>query len=111
MKHSRQQQPPAVAVAAACAECAQVIGGGEAMDSRPGCVMGIIHIGHVGELEAIGWVLTPDIEDPAGPPDIVCRHYHAKYWEDSHASCCGEDDGPTGEPTALTDGDGGHPAI
>jgi len=84
--------PPGVAVASACPECAGEIGSPAPM--APGRHMAIIHIGHVGELEAIGWVLTADPDDPDGPPDICCPHYHAEYWEDDHSRCCGETDGP-----------------
>jgi hypothetical protein len=93
--HGRGQRrtPPAVAVASACADCAAQIGSPQPWE--PGRYMAIIHVGHVGELEAIGWVLTADVEDPDGPPDIACQHYHAAYWEDDHSQCCGEPPGGT----------------
>jgi hypothetical protein len=65
-----------IAVASACDACASLISGGEQV--APGRHMGLIHTSHVPELVALGWILT---EYPVDPPDVVCEHYHAAYWQ------------------------------
>jgi hypothetical protein len=88
--HGRQRRTyrqPGIAVAAACDDCAHLIGSPE--PSEHGLRMAIIHIGHVGELQALGWILTSNGHEP---PDITCRHYHAMHWEGGHGDdCCGGD--------------------
>jgi hypothetical protein len=69
-----------IAVASACKECGWVIHDAKEIEGRPGYVMALIHDHHVPELVALGWVLT---EYPADPPDVVCEHYHAAFWQDS----------------------------
>jgi hypothetical protein len=66
-----------IAVASACGACAHVIGGGK--EWAPGRHMAIVHASHIAELVAAGWVL---IENPHDPPDIVCSHYYAAWWQD-----------------------------
>jgi hypothetical protein len=87
--HGRQRRThrePGIAVAAACDDCAHLIGSPE--PSEDGIRMGIVHIGHVAEFEDLGWVLTyPD--GPGEPPDITCEHYHQANWQGGHSGCCG----------------------
>jgi hypothetical protein len=81
----RTHREPGIAVAAACDDCAHLIGSPE--PSEDGIRMAIVHIGHVPELEALGWITTP-----AGPhesPDCCCIHYHLEHWEGGHNGCCG----------------------
>lgn len=67
-----------IAVYSACTPCArQYLPFSE--ESEPGRWMGIAHASHAAELVALGWVLT---EYPHEPPDVVCEHYHAAYWQD-----------------------------
>jgi hypothetical protein len=81
----RQHRTGGIAVASACDDCCDLIGRPE--PSEHGLRMGIIHIGHVAELEALGWVLTyPD--EPGEPPDICCEHYHQANWIGDHDDCC-----------------------
>jgi hypothetical protein len=73
---ARPHRMNGIAVASACDDCAHLIGSPPAWD--PGRHMEIIHDDHVPELQALGWVLT---EYPHEPPDVVCAHYHAAYWQ------------------------------
>jgi hypothetical protein len=66
-----------IAVASACDDCAAMIGGGE--QYAPGRHMAIVCDDCIPELTAAGWVLTTY---PHGPPDVVCEHYHAAFWQD-----------------------------
>jgi hypothetical protein len=69
------------AIASSCTDCAWLIS--SPPEFAPGRHMAPIHGQHVAELMAIGWVLT---EYPHEPPDIVCEHYHAAYWQDGQPS-------------------------
>ena len=73
-------QREAVAVASSCAACAVHIG--DPPEAAPGRHMAIIHAHHIPDLEAIGWIMT---EVPHEPPDIVCPHYHAAYWQNGES--------------------------
>jgi hypothetical protein len=66
-----------IAVASSCTDCAGHIG--NPPEAAPGRHMVIIHAHHIPELVAIGWIVT---EVPHEPPDVVCPHYHAAYWQD-----------------------------
>jgi hypothetical protein len=78
----RHRHHPAIAMASSCDDCAHLIGDEPAW--APGRHTAIVHLSHVGDLEALGWVLTNHGDEP---PDIVCPHYHAMFWE-------GDDDDP-----------------
>jgi hypothetical protein len=73
----RRQHRDGIAVASACAGCAPLIGSPE--ECAPGRHMAIVCDDCIPELAAAGWILT---EYPHEPPDIVCEHYHAAYWQD-----------------------------
>jgi hypothetical protein len=66
-----------IAVATSCAGCAPLIG--NPPQSEHGFHMAIIHLSHVPELAALGWVRTEN--DDGGPPDIACSHFHAAHWQ------------------------------
>jgi hypothetical protein len=66
-----------IAAASACTACAGEIS--SPPEYAPGRHMAIVHDHQVPELQALGWVLT---EYPHEPPDVVCPHYHAVYWQD-----------------------------
>jgi hypothetical protein len=67
----------AIAVYASCTPCAHRWLP-YADEYAPGRWMGIAHVSHAAEMIAIGWILT---EYPDEPPDVVCAHYHAAYWQ------------------------------
>ncbi len=41
--------------------------------------MAFIHSSHVPEFAAVGWIVAEYAHEP---PDVVCPHYHAAYWQD-----------------------------
>lgn len=81
----RAYRQPAIAMAAACDQCAHLIGSPEPHD---GIRMAPVHLSDVPGLEAQGWITTP--AGPHEPPDCACIHYHLQHWEGGHGDdCCG----------------------
>jgi hypothetical protein len=68
-----------IALASACDRCAPMIGNPPAPEWAPGRHMAPVHASCVPALVAAGWVLTTY---PHEPPDVVCAHYHAAWWQD-----------------------------
>jgi hypothetical protein len=88
---ARTTRDEGIAVVAACEDCAHLIGNPE--PSEHGIRMAVIHIGHVPELEALGWITTRQ-SGPHEPPDCCCLYYHLEHWEGGHGDdCCGLDGG------------------
>lgn len=88
-KRRRPRQRPVdryhgIAVAAACGDCAHLIGNPE--PSEGGIRMALVHTSHIPELEAHGWITTRYRHQP---PDVTCLHYHLEHWEGEHDGCCG----------------------
>jgi hypothetical protein len=94
----RPAGPAGIAVAAACDGCAHLIGSPE--PGEHGGRLAIMHIGHVAELEELGWILTYPDDDLGQPPDITCEHYHQANWQGGHDGCCGKRDGDPDGPRA-----------
>jgi hypothetical protein len=60
------------ACATACRQCATHTGYGR--EYEPGRYLALIHISHVGELEAQGWAVWPYGMYGDGTTDVVCPH-------------------------------------
>lgn len=60
------------AVATACTQCAALAGRGR--EYEPGRYIALIHVSHVGELEAAGWSVWPEGMYGDGTADVVCPH-------------------------------------
>lgn len=72
MRHDHQ----GIAVASSCTACAGEIGNPE--ECGPGRHMAIVCEDDAAQLQALGWIRTADPD--GGPDDVVCAHYHARYW-------------------------------